>query len=130
MTQAIGFSIKTSIPAAATLAAYQYHFMVVSTGELTVASAITDQVVGVLQENDVDAAGKPGEVVVLGGTKLLLGGTVVAGDLLATDTSGHAVKWIPGTGTTVYGVGRALEGGDSGSIINAVVDCIAPGRGA
>lgn len=66
---------------------------------------------------DAPASGQDATVMLLGLTKLLLGGTVVAGGKIASNGSGVGVAAT--TGNTV--IATALTGGVSGDIIEAVV---------
>jgi len=51
-----------------------------------------------------------------GTLKVILGGTVNAGDMLQSNGDGTAVKLLTTTGT-FYNIGRALQGGVSGDVI-------------
>lgn len=120
---------KAPVKAAADLSTKQYRFVKL-TGDLSVnvCSAATDAPYGVLQ--DKPASGVAADVMTRGITKVILGGTVVAGDRLGTDANGAAVKLTEGTDTTKYVVGQALVGGVSGDIIAADIDACIPHRAA
>lgn len=124
------FQLVKEFSAAGDLSSSQYLFVEASAGSVSVCNAITDVPVGVLQ-NKPTAAGRSAEVCYFGGTKLIAGGSINAGDLLGTTTAGKAVALAPGTDTTAYVVGRALSAstGD-GQVIDVFVDCVAPTRAA
>lgn len=106
------------------LSASQFCFVsLASTGYLVVSGA-NKRALGVIQDNNVGTAGQPlgCQVRTAGTTKVLAGGTFASGDLVASDASGHAVKYtgatvFTGTPYTVSGsqvLGVAVEGGTSG----------------
>jgi hypothetical protein len=94
----------------------QFHCMKLSAeGEVTLATAATDFLVGTLENKP--NIGENGSVLLRSGGatgKVKLGGTVTIGAFLTSDGSGHAVA------TTSLGdecIGRALAGGDSGDVV-------------
>ena len=96
-----------------------------SDGYLNIAGA-GQRALGVVQDNNVGTASQPiGCEVRCGGTsKIMAGGTFAAGDLLASDASGKAVKYtaatvFTGTPYSVSGsqvLGIAVEAGTSGQL--------------
>jgi hypothetical protein len=123
------YSIKVSLVAAADLSSSQYRFVKLdSAGKAAACSAATDRPIGVLQNNPT--SGNVAEVLVAGGTKLVLGGTVTEGQIVSPSSTGTAVTIAPGTDTTKYICGSALTEGVSGDIISAVVNCANAGRAA
>ena len=123
-------AIKATEPAAGDLSAKQFYFMIWSSSNVTTATAVTDACTGVLQ-NKPAAAGRAAELIVVGPTKVVAGAAISAGALLTTDTSGRAVTVTPGTDTTKYILGRAMEAaGAAGDIIEAFVNCANPARAA
>lgn len=66
---------------------------------------------------DAPASGQDATIMLLGLTKLLIGGTVTAGAKIASNASG--VGLVATTGQTV--VATALTGGVTGDIIEAIV---------
>ncbi len=95
---------KITVPAAADLSAKQYFFGAIdSSGEFAVAGAGA-QVDGVIQ-NEPDAQGKATTVGISGVSKVLAGGTVAAGELVASDSAGEAVA--AATGDNIAGVAMA-----------------------
>jgi hypothetical protein len=121
------FQIPKHFLAGADLSTKQYYFVENPAG-VTVANAVTDVPVGVLQDKP-DAAGEDAEVCIFGFTKLVAGGNVAAGDLISTTTAGKAVTLVVGTDTTAYILGRALTAstGD-GQVIEAFINCMTPSR--
>lgn len=110
--------------AAGDLSLVQYRFVVHTSTKKTVdraAAAVGEAVIGVLQ-NDPSVAGREAAVRTGGRTPVVCGGTFAAGDLIATDSQGRAVKYTKATvftgtpyivsGTPVLGV--AEEAGVSG----------------
>lgn len=92
-----------------------------SNAKPVLATADTDEVVGVIYASDygdkaVALCAVPGAIV-----KLVLGGTVNAGDKLTAGAGGAAVAWTaPGAGSTNHYCAVALEGGASGETISAL----------
>jgi hypothetical protein len=122
--------LTTTLEAAGDLSDYRFHFMKNDSGQVTVAAAVTDPCVGVLQDKP-EAEGRAAELVVVGETKIVAGDAIDALVLITTDTSGHAVAVTPGSDTTCYILGRALEAaGATGDIIRAFVNCANPARAA
>lgn len=80
-------------------------------------TAASDKVIGLLAD-DVAAAEDACEVVLIGGAKGLLGGTVSAGDALASDANGKLVATTTG-GDKV--VGMAMESGVDGDLISVLL---------
>lgn len=105
-------------------ASNQFKFVTLaSTGYLAVAST-GERAIGVVQDNRVGTVAQPigCQVRTAGTSKVLCGGSFDAGDLLASDSSGRAVKYtgatvFTGTPYTVSGsqvLGVALESGSVG----------------
>ena len=118
----------TAFSASADQTGNQYKFVKIS-GPLTVTvcSAITDPIFGVLQDEPL--SGEAAEIVSTGITKVVAGGTVTAGDPIGTDANGKAVKVTLGTDTTKFAVGYALDSGVVGDVIPMFIN-VTPNRGA
>ena len=115
--------------AAADLSAKQFYLVKINSSAKAAAfAAATDLPYGVL--NTAAIAGDACEIVNQGITKVVAGGTVAAGDALMPDATGRVVTCTPGTDTTKYQIGIALEAGASGNTITANVNCIGAGRAA
>ena len=91
------------------------------------AGAATDKAVGI--------SDKPGaadtercDVVLSGGAELILGGTVVVGDLIMSDAAGAGVVAAAAAGSNVRTIGIALAAGVSGDFIPVEV-CIGSFQG-
>lgn len=123
------YSVKVTLVAGADLSAAQYKFVKLdNTGKAVAVAAATDLPIGVLQ--NAPLAGQEAEVLVAGGSKLVLGGTVAAGAVVSPSAAGAGVAIVHGTDTTKFAVGQALTGGASGEIVTAVISCAAAGRAA
>jgi len=101
-----------SFIATASLAASQYCFVKMnSSGGISLCDD-GDAAIGVLQdkpgEGDPGAVCSPGDL-----SKVLLGGTVSAGENVASDSDGHAVAAASGA----YNLGTARSAGDEGDVI-------------
>jgi hypothetical protein len=127
--QISNYSVKVSLVAGADLSGSQYKFVKLnSSGQVVAVAAATDRPIGVLQNDPT--SGKIAEVLIVGGTKLVLGGTVAAAAVVSPNASGAGVAIVAGTDTTKYDCGSALTGGASGEIVTAVINCANPGRAA
>lgn len=78
---------------------------------------VGEPMLGVLQ-NKPDAAGRAATVAIGGVTKLLLGGTVAAGERFTFDTDGKAIA--VGSGDD-FSFGQITEGGTSGTIGSGLI---------
>lgn len=106
-----------TLEADADLSTHQYRFMEVSgVHNCGTVSASGQRVLGVLQ-NKPDASGAAATVAVHGVSKVEAGGTVTAGDEIATDASGKAVTAASGT----QSVGVALTSGTSTELIAVLI---------
>ena len=123
------YSVKVSLVAGGDLSSSQYRFVKLnSSGQVIAVAAATDRPIGVLQNNP--ASGAVAEVLISGGTKLVLSGTVTEGAIVSPSANGTAVAIVAGTDTTKYICGSALTEGASGEIITAVIACQSAGRAA
>jgi hypothetical protein len=123
------YAVKITLVAAADLSSAQYKFVKLDgNGKAALCSAATDRPIGVVQ--NAPTSGQEAEVLVVGGTKVVAGGTVAVGAAVGTGASATAVAMTAGTDTTKYVVGTALSGAASGEVFTAVIDCAAAGRAA
>ena len=83
---------------------------------VVIAASNTDPIVGVLQNKP--KAGKAAVVRWGGSSKVIAGGTITRGDIVTSDSSGHAITTT--TNKDVM-VGRALMSGVSGDIIEVAL---------
>lgn len=89
---------------------------------VTVCAAATDKPIGVLQNKPV--SGAPADVMVVGVSKVVLGGTVAAGDDLTSDANGAAITAVTNAGANrSYGV--ALQGGTVGQVVEVLLPGVA-----
>lgn len=104
------------LTAGADLSAKQYHFVkLASATTVDVCSAITDKPIGVLQ--NTPTAGQAAEVCIFGITKVVADGILAAGNIIGTSNDGQADAIAPGTDTTVYTMGQAIEVAAAGNIV-------------
>lgn len=84
-------AVKTTLKAGEDLSGKQYHFVKIDNGDGTVkaVSAATDKPIGVLQNDP--KAGQAAEVTIVGGTKVVSGGTASPGQVVLTSSSATAV---------------------------------------
>lgn len=128
-----GFS--SSLVAGADLSAAQFLFMKLdSSGNIITCAAVTDKPIGVLQNSPANVGSTGQEALVMheGITKMIAGGTIAIDDLIGTDGNGKAVAYVPGTDTTKYIVGRALEAASANEAFTMIFSCLGVGgaRGA
>ena len=88
-----------------------YAVKINSDGEIVVATAITDIIFGILQ-NEPDAQGKEASVALEGISKIVLGATLAIGVQCGTSTAGKAIA----DASTNYTIGTIVQGGVSGDI--------------
>jgi len=121
------YSVKVTLVAGGDLSAKQYNFVKLnSSGQAVVCAAATDLPIGILQNNPT--SGSECEILITGGSKLVLGGTVAAGAIVSPSAAGAGVAVVHGTDTTKYAMGQAVTGGASGEIVTVVVNCSSAGR--
>lgn len=103
-----------SLPAAADLSAYQYHFMMVdASGYGTVALAATSRIVGVLQ-NKPEAVGDPCQIRIAGISKIVGGAALAEGECLTSTP-------IDATTGSACGFGTAAAATSIGCFIGGIV---------
>lgn len=105
----------------------QFKFVTLASTNFLTVSTAGQRSIGVIQDTPVGTASQPigSQVRTAGTTKVQCGGSFVAGDKLASDASGKAVKYtgatvFTGTPYTVSGsqvLGIALEDGASGATV-------------
>lgn len=123
------YSVKLSLVAGGDLSAEQYKFVKLnSSGQAVVCAAVTDRPIGVLQ--NAPASGGVAEVLVVGGTKLVAGGSITEGAALGITSAGKGKALTVGTDTTQYILGTAVTEGASDEIITVVINCASSARAA
>jgi len=120
--QDVGFQASTD------LSAKQFYFVVLNSSKQLAVAGANVECVGVLQDTPA-AAGRVGQVRCFGVTKVQCGGSFNAGDKVASDANGKAVKATaasvsagtpePLAGSLVQGI--ALEAGASGQIATVLL---------
>jgi len=106
---------SVTLEAGADLSANQFHFVTMdSDGQLSVSTDGAPSI-GVLL-NDPSEAGRAAEVCVGGMTRVEAGGTVAAGDAVASGATGEAIT--AATGDVI--LGTAVTGGADGEVISII----------
>jgi hypothetical protein len=111
------------------LSSYPYHFVKFNATNNTVILIVADTDIpcGVVQNAaDVTAVGDPVEVMAIGKTKLELGATLTSGALLQTGAAGGSVGHAIAAKATGYICGQIVDGGDSGDVGSALINCANP----
>ena len=112
------------------LSAAQFKFVKLSAGQVVVCTAITDKVLGILQ-NKPDAAGKAAQVLMSGITKLSADSAIAVDDLVGTSTDGQGDTIVAGTDTTVYAVARCVgAAGAAGQLATVAINTLSLSRAA
>lgn len=91
-------------------------------------TGVTDRAIGIVQNNP--GLGRTANVLISGISKFIAGGTIAVGDNLGLKLDGTLVKVTPGTDTTVFLVGVAIEAGASGNTLTGIFSFAAAGRAA
>ena len=103
-----------TLTAAADLSAKQYHFVkLASATTVNVCTAITDLPIGILQNNP-DTAGDQCIVQIFGISKVVADGRITAGRWVGTSSDSQAAGITPGSDTTVYVMGQAIQAASAG----------------
>jgi hypothetical protein len=90
-------------------------------------TAVTDIPCGVLQ--NTPTLGQPAEVLAMGLTKIAIGTTATAGQLLGVQvTNGQAKPIAAGSDTTQYITGQCCIGAAGGAIGSALINCLSMAR--
>lgn len=106
-----------SLPANTDLSTKQYYCVVINSSGKVAVAGDGARVDGILQDT-VAAADRAACVAVAGKSKVVFGGTVTAGDRVASDAAGKVVT----AGTGDYVIGICVEGGASGKIGSIVFE--------
>lgn len=116
-----------TLPAGADLSAKRFYFVKRDANTYILCTGATDVPAGVLQNKP--ELGEDCEVIALGPTKVVADAALSIGYLIGTSADGQADRKIPGTDTTEYVVGMALEAATAaGDVIGAFVNCFTPHR--
>lgn len=123
------YAVKVTLVAGANLSAKQYNFVKLNaSGQAVAVAANTDLPIGILQ--NAPESGQEAEVLISGGSKLVLGGTVAAAAVVGTSAAGAGVAIAHGTDTTKFAIGQAITGGASGEVVTVAISCSNAGRAA
>ncbi len=95
-------------------------------GEVALATAATDLVVGVSDCPGGAAIGERVDIVMLGETELDMGGTVAAGAFFTADASGKGVACAPTAGNNARAGGIMMVGAVSGDIARVLITATRP----
>ena len=118
------FGVKQSFAAAADYSDKQYYLMYISGDNTVTICGAAGLVIGIMYGKP--ESGAYGDVLTASGVfaKVIVGDTVVAGNLLESDTDGKAVPftYASDSATETYSIGRAVTGGASGGIITVLTN--------
>lgn len=123
-------AVKKTFTAGADLSSAQYKFVKIdpADGHVIVCAAATDRPIGVLQNDPGN--GEAAEVTIVGGTKLIAGGSASAGEALFTSASATGVTAAFGTtASAAYVAGAFIENAAAGEVVSVVVNCANSARG-
>ena len=102
-----------TLTAAADLSAKQFHFVkLASATTVDVCSAVTDVPIGILQ--NTPESGETATITIFGITKAVADGTLTAGRWIGTSADSQAAGITPGSDTTVYVMGQAVQAASAG----------------
>lgn len=99
-----------------------------TSGNALLPTGVTDIPIGIVQNNP--GLSRSAVILVEGVSKYVAGGNIAVGDKLGLKNDGTLVKVTPGTDTTVYLVGTALEAGASGDKLTGMFNFASAGRAA
>lgn len=118
------------LKAGADLSAKQYRFVKLSAaGTVVACSGATDKPIGVLQ--NAPTSGLTAEVLAFGLSKVESDAGLSVGNLIGTSADGQADAKTPGTDTTEYVCGTALEASNTaGGLVAALINCMNVHRAA
>lgn len=90
-------------------------------GEVTLATAATDVVIGVSDCPGGIPDGQRGDIILFGPADIECGGVITPGAGITADATGRAVAAAPAAGVNNYVSGRLLVNGVSGDIAKALI---------
>lgn len=128
MASEINIGADISFPASGDLSANQHRFVKLNSSKQVALCGAGQSALGIQQDAPA-ATNRATEVRYLGVSKLLLGGTVAADGLIASDASGKGVAYtaasvLAGTPEPLAGsyvAAKALEAGVSGDIVTVLL---------
>ena len=102
-----------TLTAAADLSSSQYYFVkLASATTVNVCTAITDLPIGILQ--NTPTSGQVANVRIFGVSKASADGTITAGRWMGTSADSQAAGITPGSDTTQYVMGQAIQAASAG----------------
>jgi hypothetical protein len=102
-----------TLTAAADLSSSQYYFVkLASATTVNVCTAITDLPIGILQ--NTPTSGQAADVRIFGVSKASADGTITAGRWISTSADSQAAGITPGSDTTQYVMGQAIQAASAG----------------
>ena len=102
-----------TLTAAADLSDKQYYFVkLASATTVNVCTAITDLPIGILQ--NTPTSGQAANVRIFGVSKASADGTITAGRWIGTSADSQAAGITPGSDTTQYVMGQAIQAASAG----------------
>ena len=102
-----------TLTAAADLSSNQYYFVKLASATTgNVCTAITDLPIGILQ--NTPTSGQAADVRIFGISKASADGTITAGRWMGTSSDSQAAGITPGSDTTVYVMGQAIQAASAG----------------
>ena len=102
-----------TLTAAADLSDKQYYFVkLASATTVNVCTAITDLPIGILQ--NTPTSGQAADVRIFGVSKASADGTITAGRWISTSADSQAAGITPGSDTTQYVMGQAIQAASAG----------------
>jgi hypothetical protein len=125
-----GFSFSAPAGAAISQANVFKFVKLNSSGQVILCAAVTDIPCGVVQ-TPAASTGDAVNVMALGISKVQGDADLTKGNQIGSSADGQAAAYVAGTDTTKYIVGQVLEDNTAaGGLITALINCIAPARGA
>jgi hypothetical protein len=112
--------VKSFVAASGGVAAYKIVKFGATAGEVTLADAETDALIGVSGEAAV-TAGYPCDVHLSGIRMVTAGGTITAGALVTADSNGDAIVSAPTADTNERYIGWAMESAVDNDIFSIMI---------
>ena len=102
-----------NLTAGADLSSKQFYFVkLASATTVDVCSAVTDVPIGILQ--NTPESGETATIAIFGISKAVADGTLTAGRWIGTSADSQAAGITPGSDTTVYVMGQAIQAASAG----------------
>ncbi len=119
--------LQWSLEAGEDLSSYQHCFVKLSSGVVVHCDAITDQPIGILQNNPT--SGKMATVMVMGISKIKSSEALTADKYVGTFTDATGAPYVHGTDDTTYIVGQVVEPSTAvNELASIMFNCLGVGR--